>query len=347
MNIMKKVVGFFGMTFLFILCLHCSFCDSMTLSDNRNYPQVRVDSFSAGTPAASFQIRMITDGRVNDQAFPVPESQIQKIQFNPPNMDASQSIGRQANLVFSDGRRFDGVTVVSFELSPQGGTFMIRQAGAPVTDQAYPVQDSLIAEIQFTGESQVAASPTQDMSSLMPGHIATIPTSTPEGYEESEGPGVVDARFDKILDNMEKNLDAREEELSRRGAGEKMLGNLKIWLISMLISASVGGIVVFLIMKNKGEPVTWGKALLTGLLLATVPGLALKICLYIPICCFNLIVGIMAWFYTARTISMSVLDIQSPTATTIVIVWFIFYILVWIMVAFAIMGAVLMQMLSG
>lgn len=347
---MKKVAGLFGMTFLFILCLSYSFCDSMTMSDNRNYPQVRVDSFSAGAPDASFQVRIITDGQVGAEAFPVPESQTQKIQFNPPNMDDSQSQGRPANLVFSDGRRFDGITVVSFELSPQGGSFMIRQTGAAITNQTYPVQSSLIAEIQFIGDSPVAPSPTQDLSALMPGHIAIIPTPTPRQEDDPEGPGIIDARFDKIMGNVEDEMERQEEaqeEWSRKGAGEKLMGNLTIWLITTLVSASIGGIVVFLVMKNKGEPVTWGKAFLTGILLATIPGLILKACLFIPICCFNLIIGIMGWFYTARTISMSVLDIKSPTATTIVIVWFIFYILVMIGVAFVVAGAALMRMLSG
>ncbi|MBN1899739.1 hypothetical protein JW926_00270 [Candidatus Sumerlaeota bacterium] len=346
---MKKVSGLAIATFLFLLCLSSSFCDSMTMKDNRSYPRVQVDSIVAGTSGLSFNIRMITDGRVEDQAYPVQESQIQKIQFNPAGADPAQTMGRSANLVFSDGRRFDGVTLVTFEMTPEESIFTVRQAGSSVADQAYPVPCSTIAEIQLLSGSQPTPSPTDDLSALMPGFVASVATPTPVSEEEKEPeePGVVDDRLDQIMEKMEKNIEKQEEKESRKTAGQKLMDNLTIWLITTLISASLGGIVVFLVMKNKGEPVTWGKALLTGVLLAIIPGLVFKVCVFFAFGCFTFILAIMAWFYTARTIAMSVLDIQSPTATTIVIVWFFFYIVVMIGVAFAIAGTMLLKILSG
>ena len=317
--------------------------DSLIMKDGRNFPGVVVDDFMSGTPSGTFRIRMVTNGQLSQESYPVSEAEVQKIQFNPEGADASQSLGRTANLMLTDGRKFESVTVVSYEISGEDGVFQIRQAGAAPKVPTYSVKRSGVSQIQFAPAPQPFPTPADDLSALMPGSAITEATETPGPTTTGTPATEIERKMLKVMSNVEQEMKEKEkvqQEWRSLSGSQRMLRNLWNWLVSVLVSASIGGFVVYKTMNYKGEPVTWKKAFLTGILLATIPKLFLAACIFLlPICCFGLILGIVVWFLACRTIIMAVLDVQKPTAVTIIIVWFCLELFIGIAIFFLKLGA--------
>gem|GEM_PF-6861551 len=347
-----------------LLTMQNSFCDSLIMTGGQSYPQVQVDSFSFVAPSGTFQIKAVTNGVLGETAFPVQENQVQTITFGPLNVDSSQHNGRIGNMTLSDGRSFPGVTIINFQFANQQGSFAIRQAGAAPTDQAFAVPSATVSQIQFASTPSAPVSttpppsPTEDISSLMPGAITPKPTETRVAPKAGE---IKDKRFDKFMSKLENTMEKVEKEAEKErekaieerqqrqslSGTQKTLRNFGNWLISVIITASIGGFVVFQVMKYKGEAVTWKKAFLTGILLATIPKFLLVACLYIPLCCLSLILGIVVWFLAARTILMTVLDVGKSTAVSIIIVWICLEILIGVAIFFLHLGAFLTRLATS
>jgi len=339
---MKFGFRIFAVGIVFLLLLPPVFSDSLLMKDGRNFPQVVVNDFVTGAPSGAFQIRMVTNAQLSRESYPVSEAEVQKIQFNPEGADASQSLGRTANLALTDGRKFDGVTVVSYEVSGEGAVFQIRQSGAAPNAPAYPVKSAGVSQIQFPPTAQPSPTPADDLSALMPGSARTEATETPGPTTTGTPATELERKMMKVMSNVEQEMKEKEKEQQEwrsLSGSQRMLKNLWNWLVSVLVSASIGGLVVYKTMNYKGEPVTWKKAFLTGILLATIPKFLLIACLYVPLCCLSLILGIVVWFLACRTIIMAVLDVQKPTAVTIIIVWFCLEVFIGIAIFFLKLGA--------
>lgn len=339
------------MLLLFLSLSFICFSDSMVLKDNRSFPSVWVDQYQNG----QFSIRTIESGQASQNAFPVQENQVHSINCGPIGEMPPVS-GRKANLYMQNGQSFNGVTILSYSSADQGpGQFNIRQAGAGADDPAYPVKTSTISRIEFGTPWQPPGSARQTPAQAPPGTVpgqqgmqtpvsqgaqAFQPTpGEPSQQALPETGSVQDDRLFSVMEKMEENLEeemekARSEKIRRKKMTpfQKFMDKFADWLITTGITAAIGGLVVFMILKHMNEDVTFGKAYLVGIILAVVPGLLANVAWFVPLCCFSLILWILIWYYTARTILMAMLDIKKSTAFTIIVI----YILMKIAILFAV-----------
>ena len=92
-----------AMTIIFCLASPFLFSDSMEMAFGKSFPEVWVDSFSGGSPAGEFSIRLATEGKVAEQSFPVSEDMVISIEFKSLALTAAPSSGRTANLLMGYG----------------------------------------------------------------------------------------------------------------------------------------------------------------------------------------------------------------------------------------------------
>ncbi len=321
------------------------FADSLSMSDNRPFPLVQVDSWSApqeGAGEGTFQIRMSENGVVGAQAYPVLESAVQWIDFSPPSNILEK--GRRADMTMTENRSFPGVTVLRFEKAAAGSQFLIRPAGADASAQGYPVAAKEIILLNF---QQTPAAGTQTPVS-MPGMIPGISDRGVPG-ESAEAEGAIEdpmGTADRVLNQIEAKVEEQEVREKKKTPMQKLMARLKEWLISVAISALIGGLVVYYVCKNSQDEVPFGKAYLVGLALATIPSLLATACLFVPLCCLSLILAIVVWYYSALTIIQTLIDVKKNTATTIIIVYIIMEIIVKVAVFFIMTGAFLLSALQ-
>ena len=344
----------FLLPFILLSFLYAVMADSLVMTDGRSFPQVQVDSFVSGDPLGSFSIRMIENNQVGAQSYPLKEEQVSKIDFSPPVAAVAAEKGRTATLALADGRRFEGVTVISFEKTPEGGKFVVRPTGST---SAFPVISSTVSTLQL-GTAPPGPPPTQTPFGGLTG--LTTPQQTPfvATAPRDEQLKVVDQRGMEMLDQMEKKMDRYSEKKmkeakrkritwKRKTPVQKMLSNLWNIVVNILIATVIGSIVVYKCVKTEDPNITFQKALLTGVLLATIPKFLFMGCMYIPICCVNLIVGIIVWYYAARTIIMAMVDVSKSRARTIIILFILMEIAVAIAVGFIFFGMAILDFMRA
>jgi hypothetical protein len=177
---------------IIIFCLTSPFIfsDSMEMAGGKSFPEVCVDSFSGGSPAGEFSIRLATGGKIAEQSFPVSENKVISIEFKALAPAAALSSGRTASLLMGHGGKYDGVTVVKYEKKDGAGVFTIRTAGAPPDSTGYPVMSSKVSKLQFT-EVSAAATPTVTPAGTSGVSQSSVPTQSvaPPPSEDALLPG--------------------------------------------------------------------------------------------------------------------------------------------------------------
>jgi len=329
--------------------------DSLIMTDGRSFPEIQVDSFSTASGAGGFSMRMITGGQISPDAYPVSEDQIKSIDFFPRGASAGQNIGRPANLALTDGKRFEGVTVVKYEKIPQGGMFVILPPGTPPGGTSYPVMSNTISNLQMSAAAatsfppsapvETAPAPSEGLAGMIP--VEPAPTQIMPGIAAPPSERAPEDRMSRMMDRLEDSMEEQLEEESTQTRVQRTMKNIWNWILGTIISACIGGFVVWMSLKEARDDVSFGKALLTGVLLAIFPKILFVGCLYIPICCVNLIVGGVVWFYTAKTIIMTVLDVKPNIATSIIIFYVIMEIVIAVGITFLKAGVLISKLMMG
>lgn len=335
--------------------------DSLIMTENRVYAEVWAESFT-GAPENIFIIKMVKEGRPDAQGFPVPENNVINMMFKPLG-EAQELSGRRADMTLSGDRVFKGVTVLKYENREDGGVFTIRPADAAPDNQGFPVRSATIKKIQLIGAATPTPAPTvASLSDLLVATPSPTPappkptempssstlSSTPEGPPSFlEGPAPEQAtsgtkqtytRSERLFDqDKEPNIDENRFFGLGKIASNKE-GKFIIGLILRAIGAIISGFVIWLSCRSAGAPMPFLKSILTAAIISIAGGIVWWLCMFIPICGVNLLIALVAWFFTARAIIMGMAEVMEEKATTIVITIIIINVVLYVGVMFLIVG---------
>ncbi len=111
--------------------------------------QALVETYSMEPAPPQFHFRLLKDGRLTAETFPVQGAQVRKIEFRPLWESPLPLKGRLATMITAPGYRYENIWVES--VAQEGGelVFQIRQAGVGPGGPAHPVKASGIRSLQF------------------------------------------------------------------------------------------------------------------------------------------------------------------------------------------------------
>jgi len=273
--------------------------------------------------AGVFTIR--TAGAAPDSiGYPVMSAKISKLQFTEVIAEATSAV----TPVGTSGISQPPVPTQSVAPPPSGEA--VLPGFAPT--QAVPTQPGTPAH---------TATPTPAMGENRPGAPPAFLTnlnnvqqtehsetgSPPSGFasrETTEGQAVDENR----LFGLGRMMSTRS-------------GRILLEVIIRSILAIINGFIVLLSVRAAGEPISFPKAILTGILISIAGELIWIVCMLIPICLVNFFIYLIAWFFTARAIIMGMVEVMEEKATTIVITIIVLNIVVKLGIIFLIAGVTL------
>lgn len=297
--------------------------DDVEMADGRTIRDVLVESYAAGV----FQARILTDGVVSEQLYPLEAERLTRIDFRSTDRE---SPGQPARVAMADGTVRDGAIVEAAQQALGGLEFVLRPANSAPGNPTYAVAAERIARIDFPSAVPPASTPTP---TPVPTPTATAVTPGPDPFPPAR-PAATPEDADDAWDDEEEGSFEAPGMLANFGVAALGVGAVVLGVIlNLLIVSLVGGLVLHFVAKiNNVTDFPYWKAVVTALVLAIIPPVAGALAICIPIPLVNLAVALIIYLFVARIIIMAAMEVLEGQAWTILLTYIVFTIALWCLI---------------
>jgi hypothetical protein len=269
------------------------------------------------------------------------------VQWREPEDDGETSAGRVAHLKLANGQDFDHVAAESAFVHEGSLLFMIRPAGVPAGEQPRQVDAAAIAKLSLSPLPAEAIATARARAAARDDDDEDAPDFEPDLLDFQYQDPFPKPPKAPPADDFEAFIEQREEQLSGRDPATasadpsnqtafeafQFFGaaiGLKSIVLTMIIGFVMGGMMLkFSAASNGISDVPLPRLMACAALLATIPPFLFLLLFWIfPLFYgLKLFTGLVAFYFSARTLVMGFLEVLEGEATQIMVIFYATWVL--------------------